>query len=129
MAKSLFISPSSHNSGLTSVSLGLVRALDEIGVRVGFFKPITQACTSSNTIDLSVHFAKNICNIDCPPSISLIEAQAFLNRGEKGLLMEKVIGHYHSLKQNYDIPHVQIPTPAHLTNNIHHNGSKQKIRF
>ena len=103
MAKSLFIAPSTLNSGLTSVSLGLVRALDQIGVRVGFFKPITQVSTGDSTPDLSRHFAKHICNIDTPSPLSISEAEAFLNRGDKGLLMEKIVGAYHLFDQNYDV--------------------------
>lgn len=103
MAKSLFIAPSTLNSGLTSVSLGLVRALDQIGVRVGFFKPITQASISDQKPDLSSHFAKHICNIDTLPPLSIVEAEAFLNRGEKDLLMEKLVGVYRSFHLNYDV--------------------------
>ncbi|MFT7184862.1 MAG: phosphate acetyltransferase [Pseudohongiellaceae bacterium] len=103
MAKSLFIAPSTLNSGLTSVSLGLIRALDQIGVRVGFFKPITQVTTSKLGSDLSSHFAKTICNIDTYPPIAIEEAEAFLNRGDKDLLMERLVGAYHSFDKNYDV--------------------------
>jgi len=103
MAKSLFIAPSTLNSGLTSVSLGLVRALDQIGVRVGFFKPITQSSLSVQKPDLSSHFAKYICNIETPSPLSITETEAFLNRGEKDLLMEKLVGVYHSFHLNYDV--------------------------
>lgn len=103
MAKSLFIAPCTLNSGLTSVSLGLVRALDQIGVRVGFFKPITQSSNSDLTPDISSHFAKHICNIETPPPLSIEEVEAFLNRGEKSLLMEKLVGAFHSFDQNYDV--------------------------
>jgi len=103
MAKSLFIAPSTLNSGLTSVSLGLVRALDQIGVRVGFFKPITQISNHDDKLDLSSHFAKNICNIETAAPLSIEEAEAFLNRGDKDLLMEKLVGVYHSFQQNYDV--------------------------
>jgi len=103
MAKSLFIAPSTLNAGLTSVSLGLVRALDQIGVRVGFFKPITQTSISDQKPDLSCHFAKHICNINTPSPLTIIEAEAFLNRGEKGLLMEKLVGTYQQFDQNYDV--------------------------
>lgn len=103
MAKSLFIAPSTLNSGLTSVSLGIIRALDQIGVRVGFFKPITQISSDGQKSDLSSHFAKTICNIDTPSPISIEDAEALLNRGEKGLLMEQLVGAYHSFDKDYDV--------------------------
>ncbi len=44
MAKSLFIAPpTSLDSGLTSVCLGLLRALEREGVSVGFYKPFSQS--------------------------------------------------------------------------------------
>jgi len=115
MAKSLFIAPSTLNSGLTSVSLGLVRALDQIGVRVGFFKPITQTSNCDQKSDLSSHFAKHICNIETPSPLSIEEAEAFLNRGEKDLLMEKLVGVYHSFHINYDVIIVEGLVPEENT--------------
>lgn len=43
MAKNLYIAPTSMNSGLTSVCLGLLRALERVGVSVGFYKPFRQS--------------------------------------------------------------------------------------
>ena len=37
-----FISPTGFGVGLTSISLGLVGALERAGLKVGFFKPIAQ---------------------------------------------------------------------------------------
>lgn len=101
MAKCFFIAPTAFNSGLTSVSLGLVRALDNIGVRVGFFKPVAPHSTEEH--DQSVHFAKTLSHIDCPAPISLDDAQMFLSRGEKGLLMEKVIENFGKVNQDSDV--------------------------
>lgn len=101
MAKCFFIAPTALNSGLTSVSLGLVRALDNIGVRVGFFKPVAPG--SEGTLDQSIHFAKELSLIDCPSPISLEDAQMYLSRGDKGLLMEKIIGNFQQIKSQSDV--------------------------
>ena len=37
-----FIAPTGFGVGLTSISLGLVGALERSGLKVGFFKPIAQ---------------------------------------------------------------------------------------
>jgi phosphate acetyltransferase len=101
MSKSFFIAPTAKNAGLTSVSLGLLRALDQIGVRVGFFKPITQITQSHP--DHSVHFANAINHIDSPKPIPLKTAQDYLTRGDKDLLMEEVIENFHKIKKLYDV--------------------------
>jgi BioD-like phosphotransacetylase family protein len=38
----LFLAPSGFGGGLNSVSLGLIRALERAGLKVGFFKPIAR---------------------------------------------------------------------------------------
>ena len=101
MAKSFFIAPTAKNAGLTSVSLGLLRALDEIGVRVGYFKPLSQ--TPSGRQDHSIHFAKAINHLETPDAIHISEAQALISRGDKGLLMEKISANYHQVQQRYDV--------------------------
>ncbi len=110
MAKSIFIAPTAKNAGLTSVSLGLLRAMDEIGVRVGFFKPLSQV--AAGKADHSVHFARAINHIETPDPIHILEAQNLLSRGDKGLLMEKVAENYHQVKQKYDLIIVEgiVPT-------------------
>ena len=38
----LYLSPVGYDVGLTSVALGLVRALERRGLKVGFVKPVAQ---------------------------------------------------------------------------------------
>ena len=42
MARTLLVAPSGPRVGLTSACLGLLRALDERGVDVGYFRPLGQ---------------------------------------------------------------------------------------
>ncbi len=42
MAQFLLLIPTGPNVGLTTISIGLVRAFERQGVRVGFAKPIAQ---------------------------------------------------------------------------------------
>ncbi|MFV1873700.1 MAG: phosphate acetyltransferase [Oleiphilus sp.] len=101
MAKSFFIAPTAKNAGLTSVSLGLLRALDEIGVRVGFFKPLSQV--EKGKQDHSIHFANAINHTNTPDAIHISEAQHLINQGDKGLLMEKIAENFYQVKQHYDV--------------------------
>lgn len=100
MSKNFYIAPTASNSGLTSVSLGLVRALQTIGLKVGFFKPIT---TEESEHDNSLSFMRSIVGIEPPPSMDIAEAQSMISRGDKGLLMEKVVAHYLQIKDEFDI--------------------------
>ena len=68
MATSLFIAPTSMESGLTSVCLGLLRALEREGVSVGFYKPFSQ----------SVHRGEAIHNDGRDSSTAFVTARSHL---------------------------------------------------
>ena len=51
MKHAFFLAPAGTGVGLTTVSLGLVNALDRRGVRVAFFKPISQLTDSVSGLE------------------------------------------------------------------------------
>jgi phosphate acetyltransferase len=108
MAKSLFITPTSINSGLTSACLGLLRALERVGVSVGFYKPFSQTVHRSESLhnagkDASVEFARTLGQFEVPDPIPLKEAQKLLNRGKSDFLMEMVVGEYQKVAKTVDV--------------------------
>lgn len=113
MAKALFIAPTSKQSGLTSVCLGLVRALDNIGVRVAFFKPITQNTEDKPYVDRSVHFIKAKTELTPPYPIPLREAQNLMSKRKSSDLMERVIALYSECIINADVVVVEGLAPDH----------------
>jgi len=102
MAKNLFIAPTGTGSGLTSVCMGLVRALDHFGIRVGFFKPVAQT-SHKDAIDRSVHFIRARTDLDPPTPLPLKTAQTRLNQGQSGQLMEDIIGLYQQVAKDVDV--------------------------
>ncbi|MBS3804211.1 MAG: phosphate acetyltransferase [Oleiphilaceae bacterium] len=107
MAKNLFIAPTALESGLTSICLGLVRALDRVGVRVGFYKPVGQVSDrddeSSDQPDRSIAFVRARSDLNPPDPVSLREAQRFLNRGDSENLMENIVANYHKAAKDVDV--------------------------
>ncbi|TVP52638.1 MAG: phosphate acetyltransferase [Halomonadaceae bacterium] len=102
MAKNLFIAATGLRTGLTSVSMGLLRALDHKGVRVGFFKPVAQT-SQRDAVDRSVQFIRASSPLDPPNPIALKSAQDQLNTGQSGQLMEDIVGLYHQAAKNMDV--------------------------
>ncbi len=102
MAQNLFIAPTDLRSGLTSICMGLVRALDHIGVRVGFFKPIAQS-SHGDDLDQSVHFIRARTNLNPPDPIPLQQAQSLVNQGESDQLMEDIVERYHEAARDLDV--------------------------
>ncbi len=108
MAKSLYIAPTSMDAGLTSVCLGLLLALERVGVSVGFYKPFSQSVHQAESIhndgkDSSVAFVRDHNHMDAPDPIPLKRAQQFLNRGQADLLMENVVADYQKVANQYDV--------------------------
>ncbi|AZT83715.1 phosphate acetyltransferase [Marinobacter sp. NP-4(2019)] len=108
MAKNLFIAPTSMDSGLTSVCLGLLRALERVGVSVGFYKPFSQSVHQGESQhnagkDPSVAFVRARSHLEPPDPMSLREAQQLLNKGKADLLMETVVGEYQKVAKTVDV--------------------------
>lgn len=102
-AKALFVAPTALNSGLTSICLGLVRALDSVGLRVGFCKPVSQPREAGDTVDRSIHFARAMTDLNPPQPIALKYAQTLMSQQQGELLLEQVVGLYQSCAANADV--------------------------
>ncbi|MEC7815258.1 MAG: phosphate acetyltransferase [Pseudomonadota bacterium] len=108
MAKNLFIAPTSMHSGLTSVCLGLLRALEREGVSVGFYKPFAQSVHRGESLhndgkDSSVAFVRARSHLQTPDPIPLKDAQQQLNQGKSDLLMETIVGEYQAVARDVDV--------------------------
>lgn len=108
MKQSIFLAPSGKNVGLTSTSLGLVRALDQAGLKVSFAKPVAQYDDELNdsdpsAVDPSVSFLKTIYDIDIPKPISLADAQEAIAQGDIDDLMEQVVDLCKQCAQDADV--------------------------
>jgi phosphate acetyltransferase len=86
--QTFFVAPTRQNVGLTSVSLGVVRALQHQGLKVGFVKPVSQ---EQQGIERSTHFASQICQIECPQSLSIAQVIARVSAGQNDELLEDIV--------------------------------------
>ena len=102
MARRILLIPTNHQADLTSTSLGLVHALDEIGAKVGYLKPLAQIQhgRAGQTADL---MERVLTNIDVPDPISVQEVERDLARGEDDDLMEKVLAASEDVLNNHDV--------------------------
>ena len=84
----LFLAPSGFGGGLNSVSLGLIRALERAGLKVGFFKPIAQPFPLDQGRERSCVLVENTLNIAAPVPLPLEQVERQLADGELDLLLE-----------------------------------------
>ncbi|MFN7986974.1 MAG: phosphate acetyltransferase [Thermoanaerobaculia bacterium] len=86
MRTTVLVAPAGRGVGITTACLGIVRALDREGIRVGFAKPVANR-EPDHTIpllSLGAHFA-------IPPAVPRGEAEALLAAGDDQTLMERVV--------------------------------------
>ncbi|WP_432558763.1 phosphate acetyltransferase [Granulicoccus sp. GXG6511] len=102
MARRILLIPTNHQADLTSTSLGLVHALDEIGAKVGYLKPLAQI--QHGRIGQAADLMERVLsNIDVPDPISVQEVERDLARGEDDDLMEKVLAASEDVLNNHDV--------------------------
>lgn len=78
--------PARQNVGLTSVALGIVRALQRLGVEVGFAKPVAQ-----DLKDISGFFARQIFRIPVPEALSMQESAERIAANQTSELLEEIV--------------------------------------
>ncbi len=84
--QSFLIVPAQKSVGLTSVTLGLVRTMQRLGIAVGFAKPIAQ-----DDSDNSVHFAREIFHLNTPDPLTLQEAAEMIAYNQTDELLEEIV--------------------------------------
>ncbi len=109
MPRTLLIAPAGHSVGLTTVCLGLVRALDRQGVRVAFVKPISQG--SGGTSDRSCALVRLGSSLNPPEPIGRSRVEDLLSHGDDQTLMEEVVAQLNKVSGNADVVVVEGMVP------------------
>ncbi len=85
-----FLAAFTRDSGLTSMSLGLVQALRRDRVAVGFIKPIMQPADRGSA-DLDADFARSLLDLDVPDPMPFAVAEARVRAGGLDALLEDLV--------------------------------------
>jgi phosphate acetyltransferase len=102
MRTTVIVAPAGRGVGITTACLGIVRALDREGIRVGFAKPVANR-EPDHTIpllSLGAHFA-------IPPAVPRGEAEALLAAGDDQTLMERVVAIADKAGEDVDVLIIQ----------------------
>ncbi len=99
----LYLAPAGSGVGLTTVSLGLVRALDARGVRVAFCKPIGQSADPDPQREPSTRFIRDTTQLRPAAPLPLAEAARLVTAGEKDELMARVVALFHNSSEDADV--------------------------
>lgn len=91
MTQTLFIAPAAPGIGLTSVCLGLVHALDSIGLRVAFCKPIQQNTTKAHSPDHTSQLLQSCRALNTPTPLDMQRVRSWLTQGNEAQVLEAVV--------------------------------------
>jgi phosphate acetyltransferase len=97
-----FVAPTGPGAGLTTVSLGLVRALDRKGLRVAFFKPVRQPGRADGP-ELSTHFVSETSDIQPIEPFTWPYAEELVSSGRDGQLLEEIVGRAQQRLEEHEV--------------------------
>jgi len=111
MPHRIMLIPVGSGVGLTSVSLGLLHACQQKGIKVGHFKPISQP--SRNTIAKRNKTVEAISLSQNSTSISLSDVEAKMGNGQRDTVLEEIVANFDAFKKDHDVVIIEglVPTP------------------
>ncbi len=115
MSRTIMLIPTGTSVGLTSVSLGVIRAMERKGVRLSVFKPIAQPRTGGDTPDQTTTIIRKNSSIPAAEPLQMSRVESLLGSNQQDVLMEEIISRYHANTQNAEVVLVEglVPTRKH----------------
>ncbi len=107
-----FVAPTGFGVGLTSISLGLVRALERAGLKVGFFKPIAQPHPGDEGPERSTELIARTLGLTPPRPLALAHVERMLGEGQLNDLLEEIVSLYQQAAADKDVVVVEGMVPT-----------------
>jgi phosphate acetyltransferase len=117
MTQNLFLASTHVGSSLTSVSLSLFRALENLGLRVGYFKPIRQT-HDSHDLEPALEFLRHNTEHMIIDPIATELAEKYLSNNKTDDLMELIVERYDQISHNVDIVVIEGLNPDKSTSYV-----------
>ncbi|MBU2322458.1 MAG: phosphate acetyltransferase [Gammaproteobacteria bacterium] len=107
-----FIAPTGFGVGLTSISLGMVGALQRAGLKVGFLKPIAQPHPGDLGPERSSELIARTHDLHSPRPLALPHVERLLGDGDLDALLEEIISQYQEAARDKDVVIVEGMVPT-----------------
>jgi phosphate acetyltransferase len=117
MTHSFYLAPVGMGTGLTSACLGLVRALDRLGVRVAFLKPVAQSF-GNDCVERSNQLINATIGLQPIAPLSLQYAKQLLAKGDTDRLLEEIVKIYQQSAETADVVVIEGLVPVNGENYI-----------
>ncbi|XOD70419.1 MAG: phosphate acetyltransferase [Sodalis sp. (in: enterobacteria)] len=115
MSRTIMLIPTDTNVGLTSVSLGVIRAIKKKGINLSVYKPIAQSRSNENILDPTIQIIRANSTIPFAEPISMNHVQSLLSSNQQDILTEEIIACYHKNIKKAEVVLVEglVPTRKH----------------
>ncbi|MBG6247387.1 MULTISPECIES: phosphate acetyltransferase [Symbiopectobacterium] len=115
MSRTIMLIPTGTSVGLTSVSLGVIRSMEQKGVRMSVFKPIAQPRSGDNTLDQTTTIIRANSAITAAEPLKMSHVEELLSSNQQDVLMEEIIANYHENTKDAEVVLVEglVPTRKH----------------
>ena len=127
MSRTIMLIPIGSGVGVTSVSLGMVRAMERQGVAVNFFKPIAQPRPGETGPERSTATLRNASSITPPEPFAMKYAENLISSGKTSELLENIVERFRHGTVESDVIIVEglVPTDKHqFANDINYSIAK-----
>lgn len=103
MSHCILVVPTGHGVGLTSASLGMARALQREGLRVGFCKPVGRLDRRRVGPERSAELARLTLQVEVPEPIRGTRALELVSDGQEQTLLEEVVALFQRAASGADV--------------------------
>ncbi|WP_455648351.1 phosphate acetyltransferase [Lonepinella koalarum] len=127
MSRTIILIPVSGGVGLTSVSLGLIQALEQKGAKIGFMKPISQPSSGEDKLDRTTSIVRTSTGLETAEPFMLSVAENLIGQNQTNILLEKIVEQHQILSHNNEIVIVEglVPNRKHsYANSINYYVAK-----
>lgn len=115
MARRIMLIPVGSSVGLTSVSLGLVRAMQQQGLKINFFKPMGQPRHGDDEAEKSTTIISQLGLIKPATPLTSAYVEDMISNDNMDILLEEIIALYEQHSSDEDICIIEglVSTPSH----------------
>lgn len=115
MSRTIMLIPASTGVGLTSVSIGLIRAMERKGVNVSFYKPIAQPRSGEDQPDLTSTILSNSSDLSLGKPMPMSNAETLIGSDKMDILLETIVERYNHIAKDSEVILVEglVPTRKH----------------
>ena len=125
MSRTIMLIPTDISVGLTNVSLGVARSMEQKGVSLSVFKPISQPRIGSK--DQTTEVLRSHSSVQVAEPLKMSYVESLLANDHKDMLMEEIVARYHDNTQQAEVILIEglMPTRKHpFAQSLNYNIAK-----